>query len=156
MAAETGQYSTSVMSEEQKEYLRLLPLTVDRNIAGVRFHLCHATPSDPLFGYMEESEWSAAVISSRADVLVAGHTHQPLLRKLGRITHVNPGSLAGLRITSPQASYAIWEDGRLQLKRYSYPLEETIAAIESMPISQAVQKQLSKLITTGDLTVGGV
>jgi protein phosphatase len=156
MAAETGQYSASVLSEGQKEYLRLLPLTIDRSIAGMRFHLCHATPADPLFGYMEETEWTAAVISTRADTLVAGHTHEPLLRKLGRVTHVNPGSLAGLRVSSPQASYAIWEDGQLHLRRYSYPFEETISAIESMPISHAVQEQLSELITTGDLTVGGV
>lgn len=156
MAAETGQYSASILSEDQKRYLRLLPLTVERTIAGTRFHLCHATPSDPLFGYLEESAWASEVISTQAGVLIVGHTHEPLLRKLGHVSLVNPGSLAGLRITSPQASYAIWEDGQFHLKRYSYPIEETISAIESMPISQAVQEQLCKLITTGDLTVGGV
>jgi putative phosphoesterase len=148
MAAETGGYSASVLTEKQKEYLRLLPLTVDRTIAGTRFHLCHGTPSDPLFGYLEESAWTAEVISTHAGVLVVGHTHEPVLRQLGNVRLVNPGSLAGLRVTNPQACYATWEDGELYLKRYSYPFEETISAIESMPISQAVQQQLSKLITT--------
>jgi hypothetical protein len=39
---------------------------------------------------------------------------------------VNPGSLGGLGAASPQASYALWEDGHLQLKRYSYPLRNTV------------------------------
>jgi putative phosphoesterase len=155
MAAETGRYSASVLTEEQKGYLRLLPLTIDRTIAGTRFHLCHATPSDPLFGYLEESAWTTEVISTHAEVLVVGHTHEPVLRQLGHVRMVNPGSLAGLRVTSPQASYATWENGELRLKRYSYRFEETISAIEAMPISQAVQQQLSKLITTGDLTAAG-
>ena len=156
MAAETGQYSSSVLTEEQKQYLRLLPLSGDRTLSGTRFHLCHATPSDPLFGYLEQdsSAWGAEVASTYADVVIVGHTHIPFLRRIGKEHLLNPGSLAGIKITSPQASYAIWEDGDFHLKRYSYPFEETIAEIEALPISQAVQEQLCELITTGDLTVG--
>lgn len=155
MAAETGKYSSSVLTENQKQYLRLLPLSIDRTLSGTRFHLCHATPSDPLFGYLEQgaSAWEAEIDSTRADVLIVGHTHVPFLRSIGGKQLVNPGSLAGLRITSPQASYAIWEDGRFHLKRYSYPFEETVNGIEAMPISQPVQEQLAELITTGGLTV---
>ncbi|MHB8303726.1 MAG: hypothetical protein ACYDC6_12940 [Acidobacteriaceae bacterium] len=47
-----------------------------------------------------------------------------------------------------------WEDGHFHWKRYSYPFEETVTEIEAMPVSQAVQQQLSELITTGDLAVG--
>jgi len=155
MAAETGRYSASVLPEEQKEYLRLLPLTVDRTLAGTRFHLCHEAPSDPLFGYLAESTSATEVISTHANVLVFGHTHEPVLRQSGNVRLVNPGSLAGLRVTGPQASCATWEHGDLHLKRYSYPFEETVSAIKTMPISQAVQQQFCKLITIGDLTVAG-
>ncbi len=155
MAAQTAEYSSSVLTEKQKQYLRLLPLSADRILSGTRFHLCHATPFDPLFGYLEQdaSAWEAEVASTRADVVIVGHTHVPFLRSIGERQLVNPGSLAGLKITSPQASYAIWENGHFHLKQYSYPFEETVAEIEAMPMSQAVQQQLSELITTGDLTV---
>jgi len=153
MAAETGEYSAVVLTSDQKEYLRLLPLTAERRLAGARFHLCHAIPSDPLSGYLDESDWTAEVLSTHVDNLVVGHTHEPYFRKIRTVGFLNPGSLAGLRVTSPQASYAIWEDGQFQLKRYSYPVEETIAAIETMPISRAVKHQLTKLIMTGDPTV---
>lgn len=155
MAAETGKYSSSALTEQQKQYLRLLPLSADRTLSGVRFHLCHAIPSDPLFGYLEQdaSAWEAEIASTRADVVIVGHTHVPFLRTIGEKQLVNPGSLAGLKITSPQASYATWEDGLFHLKRYSYAFEETVDEIEAMPISQSVQEQLAELITTGGLTV---
>jgi protein phosphatase len=158
MAAETGEFSSSVLTEDQKQYLRLLPLTADRLLSGTRFHLCHAIPSDPLFGYLERdaSAWEGEIVSTHADIVIVGHTHVPFIRSFGKTRLVNPGSLAGLKVTSPQASYAFWEDGRIQLKRYSYPFEETVAEIEGMPISPAVQEQLSELITTGDLMVGRV
>lgn len=156
MAFETGQYSASVLSEDQKKYLRLLPLSTERRLAGARFHLCHATPSDRLFGYLDYSAWKTEVLNAHVDNLVVGHTHEPCLRKIRTVGFVNPGSLAGLRITSPDASYAVWEDGQFQLKRYAYPFEETITAIETMPISKTIKQQLCQLITTGDLMVEGV
>lgn len=158
MANETGRYSSSILTEEQKQYLRLLPLTADRILSGIRFHLCHATPSNPLFGYLERDApaWSSEIASTGSDVVIVGHTHVPFVRTIGKLRLVNPGSLAGLKITSPQASYALWEDGRIHLRRYSYPFEETVSEIEAMPISEQVQQQLSELITTGDLMVGRI
>ena len=158
MAKETGDYSSSVLTESQRQYLRLLPLSADRTLSGTRFHLCHATPSDPLFGYLQQdsSVWEAEAASTRADVVIVGHTHVPFLRSIGKKHLVNPGSLAGLKVTSPQASYATWEDGHFHLKRYSYPFEETVAEIEAMPISAAVQEQLCELITIGNLTGGRI
>jgi predicted phosphodiesterase len=155
MAAETGCYSASVLAGEPTEYLRLFPLKVDLTVAGTRLHLCDETSSDPLFGYLEENAWTAEVISMHAGILPVGHTHEPVLRQLGNVRLVNPGSLTGLRVTDPQASYALWEDGELHLKRYSHWFEETISAIESLPASQAIQQPLSQLTTTGDLMVAG-
>jgi protein phosphatase len=158
MAKETGEYSSSVLTEEQKQYLRLLPLSADRTLGRARFHICHATPSNPLFGYLEQdsSTWESEVTSTGADVLIVGHTHVPFLRSIGEKQLVNPGSLGGLRITSPEASYAIWEDGHFHLKRYSYQFQETVAEINAMPISAVVQEQLSQLVTTGNLSVGRI
>jgi putative phosphoesterase len=152
LALETALYSAAVLTDSQKQYLRLLPLTAGRTLAGTRFQLCHATPSDPLFGYLDRSAWAAHTRLVRDDVLVVGHTHEPAVMNLGKVTVVNPGSLAGIRITSPNASYAIWDDGRLHLKQYSYPVQETIGAVKPMPISQSVRDQLCSLITTGDLS----
>ena len=44
------------------------------------------------------------------ECLVCGHTHLPVLRKLGRITYLNPGSLALPKEGTPH-SYLTLEDG---------------------------------------------
>jgi len=153
MAAETSEYSSSVLTEDQKRYLRLLPLTAERLICGTRFHLCHAIPSDPLFGYLERDSirWTEEVESTLSDVVVVGHTHIPFTRDFQFELLLNPGSLGALGASAPKASYATWEDGHLLLKRYSYPFETTVEEIRKMPVSSPVQEQMIGLITTDDL-----
>jgi protein phosphatase len=156
MGAETSAYSSSILTEDQKQYLRLLPLAAERTLGGVRFHICHATPSNPLFGFLaQEAEgWKDEVESTSAGLVVVGHTHVPFSREFARQRLVNPGSLGGLGAASPQASYALWEDGHLQLKRYSYPLRNTVEEIQKMPVSPSVQGQLIEFFSTGDVAAG--
>ena len=51
MAEAMKRYTDSVLSDSQKQFLRELPLTAVREVAGVRVALCHAVPSNPLFTY---------------------------------------------------------------------------------------------------------
>src|SRR5215467_7532384 len=63
MAAEMGRLTQALISEEDRSFLRTLPLSVTTEIRGQRFHLCHAAPSDPLFAYRppESEEWEQEV-----------------------------------------------------------------------------------------------
>jgi putative phosphoesterase len=151
MAAETSAYSSSLLTEDQKQFLRLLPLTADRMLGGIRFHICHATPSNPLFGSLAQDAdgWKREVESTSASIIVVGHTHVPFTRTFHNASLLNPGSLGGLGATSPAASYAVWEDGHLQLKGYSYPLQTTVEEIQKMPVSPPVREQLIEVFTKG-------
>ena len=51
MAEATRQHALKTLSEEDKHFLRDLPLTASVERDRRRFFLCHATPSDPLFAY---------------------------------------------------------------------------------------------------------
>ena len=86
-----------------------------------------------------------------ADVLIVGHTHTPFIRTVGKTTIVNPGSLGQPKTGRPLACYAIWEDGRISLKEYAYPLDDTIQQIRSMPISADDQDALIAVLETGAL-----
>ncbi len=66
--------------------------------AGCRFMLVHGTPLDPLYDYRMTPGASDKLLDEltqgvKADVLLAGHTHLPLLRKHRDLTIVNPGSV---------------------------------------------------------------
>lgn len=95
MAAATRRYTESVVSPDQKDFLRKLPLGITLQRGGTRFFLCHAIPSDPLFGYCqaESVRWLNEVQELSADFVFVGHTHVPAVRSIGSSTIVNPGSI---------------------------------------------------------------
>ena len=154
MAAETGAYTAKVLSDHSKRYLERLPLSVERRLREHTFYLCHATPSDPLFGYLDKDsrQWDAEVKAVEADVVITGHTHVPFIRMVGHQTLINPGSVGQPKTGTPEACYAIWEDGHLELRRYSYPVADTEFEIRAMPISEQVKADLIQSLKTGGVS----
>lgn len=153
MAAATGRYTESVVSSRQKEFLQSLPLHVEVQRGGTRFYLCHAIPSDPLFGYCEgeSDQWIKEVQRLPAEVLLVGHTHIPMVRSVGERLIVNPGSLGQPKSGSPEARYAVWEGGKVELKSYPYPVEKTVGKIQALPIDAALRNELSIVLRRGEI-----
>jgi putative phosphoesterase len=155
LAAETLRFTQEVCTVDDVTFLRNRPLHAETAVDSTRFYLVHSTPTDPLFGYCpEQSErWQEEVESINTDVLLLGHTHTPFVRKVGKTTIVNPGSLGQPKTGRPLACYATWEDGKISLKEYPYPVEETIQQIRMMPISVDDQVALIAVLETGALPV---
>jgi putative phosphoesterase len=153
LAAETLRYTQEVCTKEDLKFLRDLPFSCEISANLTRFYLVHATATDPLYGYCpEQSErWLDEVARIDADVLIVGHTHTPFVRTVGRTTIVNPGSLGQPKTGRPLACYAIWEDGLISLKKYPYPLSDTVQQIRLMPISADDQDALIAVLETGVL-----
>lgn len=153
MAAATGRYTESVVDPKQKNFLQGLPLHAALQRGSSRFYLCHAMPSDPLFGYCEDESgrWAKEVQDLPADVVLVGHTHIPMVLNInGRIV-VNPGSLGQPKTGSPEARYAVWEDGKVELKSYPYPVEATIGKIQELPIDAGLKDELCAILRTGEI-----
>lgn len=153
LAAETLRYTQQVCTAEDLEFLRTLPVCRQIRIASTRFYVVHAIPTNPLFGYCskESDQWQWEVEGIQADVLVVGHTHTPFVRTVGSTVVVNPGSLGQPKTGRPLACYAVWEDGRVSLKEYEYPIEETIRDIRKVPISEQDQDALIGVLRTGTI-----
>jgi putative phosphoesterase len=152
MAEATRDYTRSILSPTDKQFLRDLPTCACRQVSGDVFFLCHATPSDLLYEYRPPDSplWARdEEASSGANVILVGHTHLPFTRSFRRRTVVNPGSLGQSKAGDPQARYAIWQDGRVELRSYEYPFEDTIAKIHSLPLPQDVKNDLSNVLRSG-------
>jgi len=104
MADFTRKYTGSVLNDGQKQFLQNLSLQRKLRRQNTHFYLCHAKPSDPLYGYSppDSPEWNREVEALQTDVLLVGHTHVPLMRRLGEKLIVNPGSLG--QPDNPQAN----------------------------------------------------
>ena len=76
MAAEMGRVTQTLISDDEREYLRNLPLSIKTEVYGHRFHLCHATPTDPLFAYCppESTAWKEEAHAVMPGYLLVGHT----------------------------------------------------------------------------------
>ena len=153
MAELTRKYTASVLKSAQREFLRQLPLNLELQREGTRFYLCHAKPSDPLYGYCpeESDEWIKELGLIKADVLLVGHTHTPFVRRIGDRLVVNPGSLGQPKTGKPDACYAVWEGGTFQLKSFPYPVDETIGRLKALAFPQDVEKDLITVVQTGSV-----
>ncbi len=151
MAEETGRFTAAVITKDQRDFLRVLPLTAERTVGGVRFSLCHAAPPDPLYDYRPPDSplWNAELASGAADILLVGHTHLPFCRQLGSRMVANPGSAGQPKHGAARACYAIWEDGDLRLESAEYPVEETVAKVRNLPLTPEVQADLITVLETG-------
>lgn len=151
MAAEMARYTLSVLDEERREYLRHLPLVAGRDVGGVRFLACHATPGHPLHEYRPaDSElWKADASRSLRDVLLTGHTHFPFIRSVAGSVIANPGSVGQAKNEGGRACYAIWENGGLRLESVAYAVEETVAKLRNLPVDEVVKRQLASVLRTG-------
>jgi putative phosphoesterase len=153
LAAETLRFTRTVCDSADVAYLRGIPVQRELGVGNRRFYLVHAVPTDPLFGYCTETSerWQREVAWIDADYLVVGHTHTPFVRTVGKTTIINPGSLGQPKTGRPDACYAVWEDGRISLREYRYPISETISQIQQMPLAAEDQESLVAVLETGSL-----
>jgi protein phosphatase len=94
LATVTGEFTRTRLTERDNTFLRELPLQMQLQVGHTRFWLCHAMPSDPLYGYgpPESEGWNEECVRTPAEILLVGHSHMQFMKKVGDCLLVNPGS----------------------------------------------------------------
>jgi predicted phosphodiesterase len=144
------------LSAEELAYLGALPRGAVRTFDGVRYLFVHATPSDPLYGYLgpEPDKWRREIAGLDVDVVVVGHTHLQFELDAGRCRVVNPGSVGQPKDGDPRAAFALLDGGRLILERVHYPIERTVRALEAEDLPSDASGLLGNLLRTGRVAGG--
>jgi putative phosphoesterase len=149
----TREWHTRLLSAEEKAYLRGLPLSEHFELGGAKFFLAHASPAGDLYKYLRpqvsDEVLAEEIHGIEADFIFMGHTHLPMIRRLGKTTIVNPGSVGQPRHGDPRASYVVWEDGEVNFCCSPYDTNRTIAALEQAPLPDPVVSQLTGILRTG-------
>lgn len=153
-AAETLRLARRALTLADLSGLQDWPLTTGVVLGGARFGLCHATPVAPLDGVLNpatagEAELEVLFAGSSADVHLLGHTHLPALRRWGNRLLVNPGSLGQPRYGVPDATYAVWDDGRVQIHHLHYDHAGSARRLALAGLSPEVSEQLAAILNTG-------
>jgi protein phosphatase len=152
LSVATREYFRPLLSQDEIGYLGGLLEQFTLQAGGARFHLVHATPRDPRYEYLsgdaDEEVWRAVVgeLAEREEWLFVGHTHRPFVRRIGRLTVVNPGSLGMPVDGDPRACYAIWDDGEVRLKRVGYDVERAVRRLHESGLSEEVTAKMSAVL----------
>jgi putative phosphoesterase len=122
-------------TDENKAWLRTLPMEIRFKTAGKRVLLCHGSPrsnTEYLFekrsdGYLGQFT-SHGRMDAHADVIVFGHTHVPYQRAVNGTHFVNTGSVGRPKDADPRAGYCILAieggDAISEQIRLEYDVEE--------------------------------
>jgi len=82
------------MEAELGDWLRSRPDELRFAAAGADIHVVHATAWDGGYEYVVPTHRAfARFAESGADIVIYGHTHQPVVRRIGDTLIVNPGSV---------------------------------------------------------------
>jgi putative phosphoesterase len=148
----TRELMWQLLGEEDVAWLANLPLEADVNLGGVRFHIVHATPSDPLYAYLSAAEtdrWQAELERIDADVILVGHTHMPAVLRFGKKLVVNPGSVGQPGDGDPRAAFAVIEDGEPRLERVEYDVEAAVSALRRTDLAEDILNPLARILRSG-------
>jgi predicted phosphodiesterase len=89
------------------------------------------------------------ILIEHPNLLFVAHTHSPFQTDWLNTVVVNPGSAGKPMDGDPRAAYAVWEDGRVSLRRAVYDVEETVRAYDALALEHGIRRQLIEELRTG-------
>ena len=137
--------------EDNKEFLKGLPMEVKMSFEGRTIKFVHGSPRK-INEYLKENSKEAEEVMAdfEEDILVCGHTHKPYCKKYGSKLLVNAGSAGKPKTGTPKANYVIIDikDDKTEVEIYEveYEYEKTAAAIEAIGLPQ----EFADIIRTGN------
>lgn len=145
LSEETLEWTKTVLTPEQKEYLKALPTSGRIETPKGRLRYCHGSPRDPddrLDLHGPSNELNELLASLHCEVLVCGGTHIPYVRRLMRGVIVDPGSV-GLSLNGePGADAAVIEilerEIKVELAKIPYDTQAAAADIEHWKLPAAI------------------
>jgi putative phosphoesterase len=114
------------LDPQGKAFLKRLPDTLDLTLEGKKLLVAHGAPwSDNVYVYpkTERHVFRRIAQEARADIVILGHTHVPLVARYRDMWIFNPGSVcrtytAGSHtcgiLTLPESSFEVFEFGSQQ------------------------------------------
>ena len=132
-----GRWSVSRLGSARIEYLRSLPIAIERNVNRFgRLVLVHATPwsnEDVVLPDADSATAQRMVDSAGARVLAYGHIHTAYQRRVGDTVLLSVGAIAGSNDTDPRPAYTTVELGAtvaVEVRRVECPVADRLAAYE--------------------------
>jgi putative phosphoesterase len=144
--SECAPATRELVGDARLDWLRTQPTQWQGNGVAVM----HASPGDlwraPLIDATDE-ELIAVFGSLRAEAVVYGHIHRPFVRRLRRLVVANSGGVSLSYDGDTRASYAVYDDGSVAVRRVAYDVEQEIRELHAVGYPRA--DWLSSILRSG-------
>jgi predicted phosphodiesterase len=152
----TWAHTRTVLSSADRDYLASLPTELAVEFAGTRFYLTRLAPDDTeteacMLITMPQAQLRELFSQVEADIILLGGPHVPALRQVDHRLIVCPGSLGQPRYGVPDPTFAVWQDGRVQIHHLHYHPQDTIRKLSLLPLDPEHVQQLQSILLTGEL-----
>lgn len=138
-------YTLKNITRDNLYYIKNLPKELTFEIDRLKIGLFHGSPDNPDRRIYPDSSLKL-LKDSKFDVIILGHTHWPMVRKIGKTMVVNPGSVGQPRDYDTRASYAVLDTRKKTFKIYriSYDVEKVANQIKKLDFDDDLIKMLKK------------
>ena len=130
----------SIISKEQKEYLKNLPPQKELEIEGTKILMVHGSPrrnNEDILPETSLEELEKMLIGVNADLIFCGHTHVPCgFQTNSKKTVVNVGSVGRPMTKNPQSCYVIAD-----FNNGEYTIEQRLIDYDRETASQIMKKR---------------
>lgn len=134
------------LSKKQRKYIENLPEHMELVFDNKRIAVYHGGPAD----YLEQriypnSFMDNKILEQQVDYMILAHTHYQMLRKVGDMTLINPGSLGQPR-DGRGFGYCILEtdNGKCNYKTVNINISELIMKVKDVDNDKYVYEYLRK------------
>jgi len=133
------------ITAENLAFLKKLPPSQTLELECLKIGLFHGSPFDPdeyIFPDMPLDRFKKL----NFDILILGHTHWPMVKKIGQMTLINPGSVGQPRDYDSRASYATLDtkSKKIEIIRLEYDVEKILREIKQLGFDPALGKVLTR------------
>jgi putative phosphoesterase len=139
-------WTRAQLSVGSRAWLAALPSTIVFEWAGVEVVVRHASPWDATTYLYPDSDAIERVSLAERQILVVGHTHRQMNRKVDRGTLINPGSIGQPRGDEPAgASFAVFDtaEGVFEHRRVPYDWRAYQVRLEAAGWADAALRRLA-------------
>lgn len=98
MESNNPEVQKRLLQTETLDFLRGLPQILRTTFQGIRLLVAHGTPTkkdEYLFSRSPKARFKVLAAEARADVIILGHTHEPMKTRVRGVWFLNPGSVYG-------------------------------------------------------------
>lgn len=136
-----------LLDQDDIAWLRSLPEELRLDVCGRTVLVTHASPgqeAEKLLPFTPESRMRFLARTAKADVIVTGHSHLPMVREIGGVLFINPGSVGRPR-DGAQACYALLDLPSMEvvMARVTYDSRRTAEEMRALGFND-VSKEIEE------------